>query len=331
MRIEVLQGDATRIAADILVLKYAQARFGLDAVVAELLYVAGHENWEMSPKHGQSRLLPGTAGIAAEQILFIGTPSLWNFDYREIRSFGRNALSFLAKEEPSTRTLVLTVHGPGFGLDEEEAFDSQIAGFIDAISSQEVPKHLEIITFAEKNARRAQRLQSRLQELVPNGNLSSKENPFVESPAPETAERLRAAGYASASKAHAFVAMPFSGEFDDVYHYGILNAVKRAGLLCERVDLASFTGDIVSWIRKRVRSASLVIADLSGANPNVYLEVGFAWGCRVPTVLLARSTDELRFDVQGQRCLIYERIKDLEEKLSAELKALGHGAGFSDR
>lgn len=99
-------------------------------------------------------------------------------------------------------------------------------------------------------------------------------------------------------------------------------SVKRVGLLCERADLSAYTGDVVTWVRERIRTSSLVVADLSGANPNVYLEVGFAWGCGVPTVLLARDSGELRFDVCGQRCLIYNKIKDLEEKLRVELSAL---------
>ena len=41
----------------------------------------------------------------------------------------------LAGELPATRTLLVTVHGPGYGLDENEAFESQVAGFVEAIES----------------------------------------------------------------------------------------------------------------------------------------------------------------------------------------------------
>ena len=51
-----------------------------------------------------------------------------------------------------------------------------------------------------------------------------------------------------------------------------------AGYLGERADLATFTGDVMDWVRARISSANLVIADLTSANPNVYLEVGYAWG-----------------------------------------------------
>ena len=113
---------------------------------------------------------------------------------------------------------------------------------------------------------------------------------------------------------------------EDVYHYGIQSAVNAAGLLCERADLSSFTGDVLEWVRSRIRSASLVVADLTDANPNVYLEVGFAWGVGVPTVLVVRSTDHLKFDVRGQRCLVYKKIKELEDSLTTELRSLQRSA-----
>ena len=78
----------------------------------------------------------------------------------------------------------------------------------------------------------------------------------------------------------------------------------------------------MQWVRDRITSATFVIADLSDANPNVYLEVGYAWGREVPTILLVRDTKQLKFDVSGQHCLVYRKIKDLEEVLRTELEKL---------
>lgn len=117
--------------------------------------------------------------------------------------------------------------------------------------------------------------------------------------------------------------MHFAPEFDDAFHYGIYQPVNAAGCLCERADLATFTGDVIAWVKERIDSARLLVADLSTANPNVYLEVGYAWGRGVPAVLVARDTAELRFDVKGQRCLVYNNsIRQLEESLAKELKSL---------
>ena len=88
-------------------------------------------------------------------------------------------------------------------------------------------------------------------------------------------------------------------ELEDVYHYGIQGPVKAAGLLCERVDQAVFEGAIIQRIKERIDTAKVVIADLSMANPNVYLEVGYAWGRGRHTILLVRDIKELKFDVAG--------------------------------
>lgn len=126
----------------------------------------------------------------------------------------------------------------------------------------------------------------------------------------------------SEKKPHIFIAMPFREDMDDIYYYGIQPSVHSVGYLCERVDLTTFTGDILEQIKSRIESAELVIADLTGANPNVYLEVGYAWGKSLPTILLAKDGEEPKFDVRGQRCIIYKRILDLEKALKQELKGL---------
>jgi hypothetical protein len=116
--------------------------------------------------------------------------------------------------------------------------------------------------------------------------------------------------------------MPFSTHLEDVYYYGIQRPVHAAGFLCERIDHESFVGGIVEWIQRKIDTAALVIAELTGGNPNVYLEVGYAWGRGRPTVLLTSNLEELAFDVKGHKCLAYNGIKDLEGSLTRELTEL---------
>jgi hypothetical protein len=42
-------------------------------------------------------------------------------------------------------------------------------------------------------------------------------------------------------------------------------------------------------------------------------------------VLLTRDLNDLKFDVRGQRCVIYKRIRDLEESLKRELEEMKAG------
>lgn len=272
------------------------------------------------PKPAGFYITPPTDAVAPGRVLFVGVGPLRQFGYGEIRKFGRKALEALAGEMPHAGHVALTIHGPGYGLDEAEAFESEVAGLLDAVASGDFPADLAKVTIVEANAGRAKRLKALLGQLLPGGPPGSRSRPAR--PLSLVPDRLRSVGYDSQSKPHVFVAMPFADEMDDVFHYGIQGAVNAAGFLCERADLSAFTGDVMEWVRTRISSATLVIADLSDANPNVYLEVGYAWGCGRPTVLLVKDTSQLKFDVKGQRCLVYKKIKDLETSLRSELDGL---------
>ena len=255
-------------------------------------------------------------------LIFIGVPPLRQFGYKEIREFGRKSLISLASSAPSAKTILMTIHGPGYGLDEIEAFESQLAGILDSITAEDFPKNLSEIIFVERSQGRANRLQNVLNDLFPSAQIPTPKSGGIKQMQINSAETLRAAGYSSESKKRIFVAMPFAPEFDDCFHYGIQGAAKSTGYLCERADFESFTGDVMDWVKSRIETSDFVIADLTTANPNVYLEVGYAWGLRKKTVLLIKNTKELKFDTQGQRCLLYSTIKDLETKLKNELTNL---------
>lgn len=129
-------------------------------------------------------------------------------------------------------------------------------------------------------------------------------------------------------KPHVFIAMPFKVEMEDVYHYGIKQSVEANELRCDRVDKEAFTGDILEQIKKRIESSVAVIAELSGENPNVHVELGYAWGKEIPTILLLREGEELCFDLRGQRCLVYTSIIGLERNLTKELADLIANGGI---
>jgi hypothetical protein len=323
INITVEFGDALNVSADVLALKYAQALYGVDNIVVERLSESGQDIMSLMPKIAGFRLIDSRGRIGAQSVLFVGVKPLRQFGYQEIREFGRKVLVSLAGAKPKTRHVCLTIHGPGYGLDEVESFEAEVAGLLDAIESGDIPEDLSTITIVERNRARAERLKQFLLRLVPRSKVDFDGKGYIESLGEKPAERLRAAGSASAHKPNVFVAMPFSNDMEDTFHYGIQGAVNAAGYLCERADQSVFTGDVMEWVKKRIASASLVIADLSTANPNVYLEVGYAWGCGRPTVLLVQDVTELKFDLKTQRCLVYKNIKDLEVKLRQELQALG--------
>lgn len=324
VKITVINDDVLSFDSDVLVLKYAQAHFGLDRIVSKKITRIGIDESLFSPSPGNTNYFHSKGGVSPRNILVVGVRQLSKFNYKDIRTFARTALEVLSEQERDVTIehVCLTLHGAGCGLDEIEAFESEIAGLIDGITGGRIPKRIQRISIVEIDKRRASMLKGALTELIPRGYVEANLKSYLQQAKQEVSEKFRSVGYSSADKPHIFVAMPFQEEMDDVYDYGIQNAVRKAGFLCERADLSTFTGDVMDWVRKRIKSASLVIADLTSSNANVYLEVGYAWGAGVRTVLLAQEADQLKFDVKGQRCIVYKRIKELEEKLHNELVSL---------
>ena len=327
IRIAVELGDVLRYPCDVLVLKYAQGLHGADAAVAAHLGIADDEPGKF-PYLGETRLVPSRGKMPAGKVLFVGVPTLREFSYGEIRGFAKTALADLAQASPEAASVAITTHGAGYALDESEAFRSLVAGVVDAITGGMFPPSLASVTIVERNSRRAERLGQLLGQLVPQGGIAMEPEQYLRELDRAATEQLRSVGYASEQKPHVFVAMPFVSEMEDHYHYAVEPVVHAMGFLCLRADKDPFVGGILDRVKERIASASFIVADLSMANPNVYLEVGYAWGCGKPTVLLVRDEGELKFDVRGQRCLVYRSIRNLEEQLRKELNGLKASGAF---
>jgi hypothetical protein len=212
---------------------------------------------------------------------------------------------------------------------------SLVVGLLDALREGHFPSTLKRITIVDRNHERVTRLQSALAGMLDrvyyatritdaNGasydiDLQRVQGPAVTAGVGNSRPQMETG---VGERAHAFVAMSFSTQLDDVFYYGIQTPVHAAGLLCERMDKVAFTGDIIERIKQKIETAAVVIAELSGNNPNVYLEVGYAWGRGRPTILLAPNNGDLPFDVRGQRCLQYTGIRNLESLLHQELQEL---------
>jgi len=123
-------------------------------------------------------------------------------------------------------------------------------------------------------------------------------------------------------RAHVFVAIPFDNSFEDVFEFGIAAAVRECKCACTRIDQSSFAGDAPDRIEQEIRSANLVIADVTGARPNVYFEAGLAKGARVQVVYIARQGEVLHFDISTNRCIFYTRIGELKRELKRMIRDL---------
>lgn len=121
-------------------------------------------------------------------------------------------------------------------------------------------------------------------------------------------------------KPFAFVLMPFSKDFDDIYKFAIRQEVAEQGAIAERLDDQIFSETMLERIFRQIKAADFIIADMSGKNPNVFYEVGYAHAIGKLVSLLTQSASDIPFDLRHHRHIVYDgTIADLKTKLRPEV------------
>lgn len=122
-------------------------------------------------------------------------------------------------------------------------------------------------------------------------------------------------------KPFVFVLMPFMPELNDIYQFGIKRAGEAVGAYCERVDEQIFTESIMERIVNQITKADIIVADMTGRNPNVLYEVGYANALGKPIILLSQHADDIPFDLKHYPHIIYGGSSGrLESELERRLK-----------
>lgn len=129
------------------------------------------------------------------------------------------------------------------------------------------------------------------------------------------------------NKLKAFIIMDFSEEFEYIYTEVINPVCKSLDIECYRADEYNYPGSIIKDVLDSIRDSDIIIADITPDNPNVYLEVGYAYALeKNPILLMNKDREKLPFDVSGFRVIMYNNtIKGaphVREKLTKFLKAV---------
>jgi len=117
------------------------------------------------------------------------------------------------------------------------------------------------------------------------------------------------------------VLMPFDSNFDDTYEFGIKAACESAGAVCERVDEQIFDENILTRIYQQINIADVIVAEMTGRNPNVFYETGYAHALSKRVILLTKESDDIPFDMQHYSHIVYGgKIKELKPQLEKKIK-----------
>jgi len=126
---------------------------------------------------------------------------------------------------------------------------------------------------------------------------------------------------ADMEQALCFVVMPFGvASLDIVYDDFVRSTLtNQCQLRPVRGDDVFGSNVIMEDITKRIRRARLIIADLTGRNPNVFYEVGIAHALNKQVLLMTQSIDDVPFDLRHRRALVYEYSPRGCKKLEKDL------------
>lgn len=104
-----------------------------------------------------------------------------------------------------------------------------------------------------------------------------------------------------------FTIMPFGGWFDNYYSQIYSHAIEESGLVPRRADDVYRPGTIVHDIWDLTKTAKIIVADLTGKNPNVLYELGLAHALAKPVILITESLDDIPFDLRALRIIEYNK------------------------
>ena len=100
-----------------------------------------------------------------------------------------------------------------------------------------------------------------------------------------------------------FVIMPFDSGLDAV-HTVIKEACTSLDVQCLRSDEIDQAGRITEQLLEAIQTSDLVVADISGRNPNVMYELGYAHALKKQVIVL-NSTPDAPFDIADYRWISY--------------------------
>lgn len=112
---------------------------------------------------------------------------------------------------------------------------------------------------------------------------------------------------------------------DEVFSYLIAPVCEELGYKPVRVDQVDAVDNINETIINYLKTAPMVVADMTGHNPNAFYELGFRQALELPLVPIIQSGNGLPFDVISQRTVFYNlsvgKIEQSKRDLKAKMKS----------
>ena len=118
---------------------------------------------------------------------------------------------------------------------------------------------------------------------------------------------------------------------DKFFKYIIKPVCEACDFEAIRVDQLNDANSITQTIIEHLENADLVIADISGHNPNVFYEIGYRTRTKKPIIHLKAKAEKLPFDINTIRTFDYDltdldSVEDVKERLTQTIKSFNYPA-----
>lgn len=117
-----------------------------------------------------------------------------------------------------------------------------------------------------------------------------------------------------------FMLSPFREPFDTIYSNHIKPTVENIDeLKCVRADDIYDNRPVIDDIWRLTNEARIVVAELTGRNPNVFYETGLAHAINKEVILITQSSDDVPFDLRHRRYIRYQNTPEGIEQFKVDL------------
>ena len=114
---------------------------------------------------------------------------------------------------------------------------------------------------------------------------------------------------------------------DQILEHIIRPVVESCGYKAVRADEIAEPGIITNQIIRHVVEAPLVIADLTGQNPNVFYELAIRHAVRKPLIQIINKVEDIPFDVGSMRTIVVnhqdlDSVKEAKAEMKRQIQSL---------
>jgi hypothetical protein len=133
----------------------------------------------------------------------------------------------------------------------------------------------------------------------------------------------------TSAKNMCFILMPFGPSWSERIYDIIREIVRDCGLITKRADDLYGSRPIMEDIWASLNEAGIILAECTGANPNVFYELGIAHTVGKKVIIATQDTIDMPFDIRQLRIIKYEDNRDgyrkLREGLTRNIDAIQRG------